>query len=87
MSALSGPAAYSRSVDLLEQAFATHEVGVGDPWNAAPEIRSVLPDSERLLYIEAAKAYAALAGAAATMEVAGATVNGVVTAGWSEVLS
>lgn len=50
-----------RAVDLLEQAFATQTVPVGDPWASAPEIRSVLPESERLLYIEAAKAYATLA--------------------------
>lgn len=50
-----------RATALLEQAFDTHAVNVGDPWCSAPEIRSVLPDEERTRYINAAQAYALLA--------------------------
>ena len=50
-----------RALDLLEQAFATQAVAVGDPWASAPEIRSVLPHEERVLYVAAAQAYATLA--------------------------
>lgn len=54
--------AQRRSADLLEQAFATQE-RTASPWGAgqAPEIMSVLPESERLLYIMAGQAYATLA--------------------------
>lgn len=50
-----------RAFVLLEQAFETQAVAIGDPWASAPEIRSVLPHEERALYVAAAQAYATLA--------------------------
>lgn len=83
---ITGPEAYRRACDLLEQAFATHTVSVGDPWNSAPEIRSVLPDGERNRYIAAAQAYAALAQASATVEIVASRGPGDVDWTWQQVL-
>lgn len=66
---LPGPVAYRRSVELLEQAFATRTQPGPFPGDA-PEIVSLLPDYERDRCIAAAAAYAALAQVAATIELA-----------------
>lgn len=85
VSVLTGPEAYGRAVDLLEQAFATrlspYALESGEQ-NLVP----VLPPDERAIYIEAAKAYAGLAQVAALMDQVGQAHNGQVTTGWAEVL-
>jgi hypothetical protein len=68
MTGLSGPTAYDRAADLLQQAFATEVRNVGDPWASEPHTVPVLSSEERALYVAAAQAYAALAQAAATIE-------------------
>jgi len=81
-----GPAAYRRAADLLEQAFAVHVVGVGDPWCSSPEFRAVLPEGERDRYIAAAQVYATLAHAAAVVEQTGARGPGDISVAWSDLV-
>lgn len=64
MSEPSGPEAWKRAWDLLEQAFETQVQQVGDPWASEPRVVSVLDTEDRAHYIAAAQAYATLAVAA-----------------------
>lgn len=82
-----GPECYRRAVDLLEQAFATKVVGVGDPWASEPRTVNVLDDTERLIYTTAAQAYATLAQAAATVDQTASRGPGDVGLDWQHLLS
>jgi len=61
-----GAECYRRACDLLEQAFATKAVPVGDPWVSESRTVNALDHIDRSAYIAAAQAYATLAQAAAT---------------------
>lgn len=86
MNAPTGPEAYRRSADLLDQAFdvrppsrAERAVGTASP-------QFVLDDRERNRYIAAAQVYALLALAAATAEQMGSRGPGDITREWSELV-